>query len=84
MDDRFKVTSSKEETTAFDKHIQFEFEGTVYYADLHWDSYDGYDMNFVDKDGKHVDTPEWFWNWDETEPVEYILDCLTEDKKVGA
>lgn len=80
MDDRFKLVSSSEEVTSFNKTITFNYEGEQYVVDLFWDRQDGYDLSF-----KNNNYPNWYWDWTETESVEYILDCLTEDaKKVGA
>lgn len=65
------------EDTAYDKRITFEREGVEYSVLLHWDAYDGYDLQFLD----YIDDPEWVSEWqdlDGAESLEYILDGLTD------
>jgi hypothetical protein len=67
--------------TAYDKRITFEREGVEYSVLLHWDSYDGFDLNFLDGRG-FTTTPEWAIEWYEVEgegeSLEYSLDALTD------
>jgi hypothetical protein len=71
------------EDTAYDKRITFEREGVEYSVLLHWDAYDGYDLQFLE--GKsYIADPEWVGEWQDSqqygaESLEYILDGLTED-----
>ena len=68
------------EDTAYDKNITFEREGVEYSVLLHWDAYDGYDLQFLD--GKnYIADPEWASEWQDTgaESLEYILDGLTDE-----
>ena len=68
------------EDTAYDKRITFEREGVEYSVLLHWDAYDGYDLQFLD--GKiYIADPEWASEWQDTgdESLEYILDGLTDE-----
>jgi len=68
------------EDTAYDKRITFEREGVEYSVLLHWDAYDGYDLQFLD--GKNfISDPEWASEWQDTdaESLEYILDGLTDE-----
>jgi hypothetical protein len=50
---------------------------------LHWDTYDGYDLQFLD--GKnYIADPDWVSEWQEdeqsgAESLEYILDGLTDE-----
>ena len=78
------------EDTAYDKNITFEREGVEYSVLLHWDSYDGYDLQFLgDRKfidapewAKIIDAPEWASEWqdiDGAESLEYILDGLTDE-----
>jgi 2,4-dienoyl-CoA reductase-like NADH-dependent reductase (Old Yellow Enzyme family) len=50
---------------------------------LRWDSYDGYDLQFLDG-RKFIADPEWVSEWQEdeqsgAESLEYILDGLTDE-----
>jgi len=72
------------EDTAYDKRITFEREGVEHSVLLHWDSYDGYDLQFLD--GKnYIADPDWVSEWQEkaeeenTESLEGILDGLTDE-----
>jgi hypothetical protein len=68
------------EDTAYDKRITFEREGVEHSVLLHWDAYDGYDLQFLD--GKNfIPDPEWASEWQDTgaESLEYILDGLTDE-----
>jgi hypothetical protein len=69
--------------TAYNKKITFEREGVEYYALLHWDSYDGFNLDFLKINGKtSISTPDWVIEWDENEndgeSLEYVLDQLTD------
>jgi len=71
------------EDTAYDKRITFEREGVEYSVLLHWDSYDGYDLQFLDG-RKFISDPEWASEWQDSqqygeESLEYTLDSMTED-----
>jgi len=71
------------EDTAYDKRITFEREGVEHSVLLHWDAYDGYDLQFLDGK-KYIPDPEWVDEWREAEQngaesIEYILDGLTDE-----
>jgi hypothetical protein len=77
---KLEVKGITKEDTAWDKRITFEREGVEYSVLLHWDSYDGYDLNFLD--GRNfIPDPEWVSEWQDTgaESLEYILDGLTDE-----
>ena len=68
------------EDTAYDKRITFEREGVEHSVLLHWDAYDGYDLQFLG-DRKFIDAPEWAKKWqdlDDVESLDSILDELTD------
>ena len=71
------------EDTAYDKRIIFEREGVEHSVLLHWDTYGGYDLQFLD--GKnYIADPDWVSEWQEAEQsgaesLEYILDGLTDE-----
>ena len=77
-----KIQKSSKEETAWDKETTFEREGVEYKVLLHWDSYDGYELNFLD-DRRFIPNPDWVNDWQDSqqygaESLEYTLDCLTE------
>jgi hypothetical protein len=71
-----KIKSVTKEETAYDKYVQFTYEGESYSVLLHWDKWDGYDLSFTD-----IDEPEWAtnWEWNDGETLAYILDGLTDE-----
>ncbi len=70
--------------TAYDKRITFEREGVEYFVLLHWDIYDGFDLDFLKANQRtFTGDPEWAieWNEDENEgkSLAYFLDKLTDE-----
>ena len=67
--------------TAYDKRITFEREGVEYSVLLHWDAYEGFELNFLDSRA-FTSTPEWAICFEdeegEGESLEYSLDALTD------
>jgi hypothetical protein len=77
-----EIITKEKEDTAWDKRITFTYEGETYSVLLHWDSYDGYDLNFLDG-RRFISSPDWAIEWEENqqygaESLEYTLDSLTE------
>lgn len=78
-----EIKGITKEETAYDKHIQFTYEGKNYSVLLHWDKWDGFDLNFLN--GRNfTDAPEWAIEWENSqqyggESLEYTLDSLTEE-----
>lgn len=78
---KIEVKGVTKEETAYDKRITFEREGVEYSVLLHWDSYDGFDLQFLE--GRtFISTPDWAIEWSEEEGegehLEYTLDALTD------
>jgi hypothetical protein len=81
------VTSLTKEETAYDKYIQFTYEGESYSVLLHWDKWDGFDLTFTETTNTRnwIETPEWVTTWEDSqqygaESFEYTLECLSEEK----
>ena len=69
-----EIKGVTKEETAYDKRITFEREGIEYSVLLHWDSYDGYELNFLD--GRtFIPDPEWASEWQENPQYEESLEC---------
>lgn len=72
------INGVTKEETAYDKRITFTREGKEYSVLLHWDAYDGFDLNFLD--GRRItEAPDWAIEWDEEESLEYHLECLSDE-----
>ena len=73
------INNAKQEVTAWDKRISFTHEGITYEVLLHWDAFDGYDLDFLDG-RKFIPTPNWALDWDEVDfdSLESALDDLSE------
>ena len=72
--------------TAYNKFIRFTYEGQEYSVFLHWDTYEGYDLNFTELEntGKWIDQPKWadeIWEDSESKSLALILDELTDEKE---
>jgi len=75
-----KVTCKERELQSYVKSIEIEVEGETYLADLTYDSYSGYTLQFISKEGKIIDSPQWALDYEkQIEPghwrsLEYDLD----------
>lgn len=72
------------EDTAYDKRITFEREGVEYFVLLHWDSYDGFNLDFLKANQRTITRyPDWAIEWNEDdhdgETLESVLDQLTDE-----
>ena len=78
-----KINGITKEETAYDKYVQFTYEGESYSALLHWDKYDGFDLTFteVGKVYATISDPDWAVTWEENneESLCYTLECLTDE-----
>ena len=75
-----KVYALDYELTGFRKTLEIEHEGKIYYADLIYDSNDGYDLSFRDQNKNAIEMPEWAVEWEDKQQygldsLEYKLDC---------
>lgn len=82
-----EIKSVNKEETAYDKYVQFTYEGEIYSVLLHWDKYDGFDLTFteVGKARNWIDAPDWAITWDESneDSLEYTLECLSDERLEG-
>jgi hypothetical protein len=79
-----EIITKEQENMAYDKRITFTHEGEKYSVLLHWDSYDGYELRFLDG-RRFIPRPKWAedwadkcWNESDVESLESTLDSLTE------
>ena len=82
-----EIKSVTKEETAYDKYVQFTYEGESYSVLLHWDKYDGYEITFtqLDKIYTWIEDPEWAINWDDNNDtvLAFVLDDLTDVRLEG-
>lgn len=75
------IKKATHEITAWARDIKFEYEGKDYLVTLYWDSYDGYDITFKNKDnGTPVWADKWINDVEYSESLLVKLDALTEGK----
>lgn len=77
-----EINGVTKDETAYDKWIQFTYEGVEYRVQLHWDKYEGFEMNFTDttRSANWIETPDWVMVWagENEDRLEYVLDSLTD------
>jgi hypothetical protein len=77
------INGITKEETAYDKYVQFTYEGQEYSVLLHWDKWDGFDLQFTESEfrSKWIADPEWAVNWEDNndESLAYTLDGLTDE-----
>ena len=54
-----KVTLKNNEINSYVLTVKVEVEGKEYIADLSYDNYDGYEVIFLDDNGRRVAYPQW-------------------------
>ena len=79
-----EISTVSKEDTAYDKRITFTYKDKEYRVLLHWDAYEGFDLMFLEENGRtFTSTPEWAVDWDEEEhdgnSLEYCLDELSDE-----
>jgi hypothetical protein len=72
--------------TAYDKDMNITHEGEEVRVILHWDSHDGYEMTWLDLEGRFINAPAWANRIDEEATaypsgLGYFLDCLNAHRK---
>ena len=45
--------------TAYDKDMNLTFDGKEIRVILHWDDHDGFDIQWLDLEGRWINQPEW-------------------------
>ena len=81
-----EINGTTKEYTAYNKFINFTYEGQEYSVFLHWDTYEGYDLNFTELEdtSKWIDQPEWadeIWEDDDNKSLACILDELSDQRE---
>jgi len=81
-----EINAMTKQDTAYNKFINFTYEGQEYSVLLHWDTYEGYDLNFTELEdtSKWIDQPEWaddIWEDNDNKSLACILDELTDERE---
>jgi len=78
-----KLNSVTKDDTAYDKWIRFEHEGQEYSVILHWDKWDGFELQFTElqRTSNWIETPDWAIDWenDDNYSLAYKLDELSDE-----
>jgi hypothetical protein len=54
-----KVTLKDNEINSYVLTVKVEVEGKEYIADLSYNTYDGYEVTFLDENGRKIAYPQW-------------------------
>ncbi len=54
-----KVTLKDNEINSYVLTVKVEVEGKEYIADLSYNTYDGYEVTFLDNNGRKISYPQW-------------------------
>jgi hypothetical protein len=54
-----KVTLKNNEINSYVLTVRVEVEGKEYIADLSYNTYDGYEVTFLDDNGRKIAYPQW-------------------------
>lgn len=64
MENSIEIASVSEETTAWTRRINIDFNGKRVYLRLYWNEWDGYESNTPDYQGSWEDhESKAFWEW---------------------
>lgn len=81
-----KITLQEAEVRDYTKTVKIEDESGTYYAQIHWDYWDGYDVSFWDENQRPMTQPKWadeyIENAEATESLGFHLDNLCEEVRV--
>lgn len=58
-----KVTCLDQAINSWVKELEVEVEGETYRITLNFDWREGFQMTFMDKEGKVIDSPDWVDNY---------------------
>jgi hypothetical protein len=68
---------------SYEKIITIIKDGTTYIAELNYDDWDGYSINWADKNSQSVEEPAWATEYAETNSyydLAYLLDEMAVEK----
>lgn len=75
-----KVREREYAVTSYDRTLEIEREGDVYFVTVHWDNEYGYECTWFNKDNRFQPTPEWAMeleeNNDDGDSLGWILETM--------
>jgi hypothetical protein len=79
MTKQLEIGSVLKTETAYAKDMNITFDGQEVRVILNWDDHDGFDVQWLDLDGRWINAPAWADAIDEAGEmsVGYFLDSLT-------
>ena len=69
-----KVTLKDNEITNYVLSIRVEVEGKEYAADLNYNTYDGYEVTFLNDNGQKIAWPKWAIDYNGDDHIGYWLE----------
>lgn len=78
MTKQLEVGALLKTETAYDKDMNITFDGQEIRVILHWDDHDGFDIQWLDLEGRWIEEPAWAKAIDEegSMSIGYFLDSL--------
>jgi hypothetical protein len=78
MSKQLEVWALLKTETAYDKDMNITFDGKEIRVILHWDDHDGFDIQWLDLEGRWIEEPAWAKAIDEAGEMSigYFLDSL--------
>lgn len=64
MTHEVKTGAMTRAVTAYDKDYDITIDGVEMRVILHWDDNDGYELTWLDKEGRFISSPDWLWEDD--------------------
>lgn len=87
MTKQLEVGALLKTETAYDKDMNITVDGQEVRVILHWDSHDGYEITWLDLEGRFISAPAWADKIEEDalesggNSLAYTLDCLVAHTK---
>jgi hypothetical protein len=79
MQHEIKTGAMTKGVTAYDKDFDLIIDGVEMRVILHWDDNDGFELTWLDKEGRFITSPDWL---DEVEDFCLKLDSTEPHSKV--
>jgi hypothetical protein len=79
MEHEIKTGAMTKGVTAYDKDFDLTIDGVETRVILHWDDMDGYELTWMDKEGRFITSPDWL---DEVDDFCLKLDSTEAHSKV--
>lgn len=78
-----KVKVTDKEVLSYRLDIEIERDGETYQASIYYDTYDGYEVTFIDALGRRTTQPKWATDLEESGELFHSLGYWLEDQLEG-